>query len=191
MATHSSILARKIPRTEAPGGLTGHRVAKMRTRLNHLTLLHYPEAAARDFRLGADHVITRDLGRRRVFFTTLSRPRPSRCLPQGSTTRPAAASAPARLRTRLSRCSRARPRPPLPPPFPPLPPPLRPVSRRRRRRRRRRLAQLVGSLYKGEKRADRTAGAAAGGGGGAGSGDWWWFPSLPRGWGAGNAPRDP
>ncbi|XDA78726.1 hypothetical protein R6Z07F_008814 [Ovis aries] len=69
------------------------------------------------------------------------------------------------------------------------PSPLRPVSRRRRRRRR--LAQLVGSLYKGEKRADRTAGAAAGGGGGAGSGDWWWFPSLARGWGAGNAPRDP
>uniref|UniRef100_A0ABI7Y0T7 Uncharacterized protein n=1 Tax=Felis catus TaxID=9685 RepID=A0ABI7Y0T7_FELCA len=52
----------------------------------------------------------------------------------------------------------------------------------RRQRRRRRLAQLVGSLYKGEKRADRTAGAAAGGGsGGAGSGDRWWFPSLARG----------
>ena len=29
------------------------------------------------------------------------------------------------------------------------------------------------------------------GGGGAGSGDRWWFPSLARGWGAGNAPRDP
>lgn len=65
-----------------------------------------------------------------------------------------------------------------PPPAAPAlsaPPSLRPVSRRRRRRR---LAQLVGSLYKGEKQADRTAGAAAGGGsGGAGSGDRCWFPS--------------
>ena len=31
MATHSSILAWKIPRREEPGGLTGHRVAKSQT----------------------------------------------------------------------------------------------------------------------------------------------------------------
>lgn len=95
------------------------------------------------------------------------------------TTRLTAASAPARLRTRLSRCLALGPAHLCPRPFRPSLP-LRPVSRRQRRRRR--LAQLVGSLYKGEKQADRTAGAAAGGGsGGAGSGDRWWFPSLAQG----------
>ena len=33
MATHSSILAGKIPWTEEPGGLQSHRVAKSQTQL--------------------------------------------------------------------------------------------------------------------------------------------------------------
>lgn len=104
---------------------------------------------------------------------------PAQHPPRRVTTRLAAATAPARLRTRFSRCLALSPAHLLPRPFRPSLP-LRPVSRRQRRRRR--LAQLVGSLYKGEKRADRTAGAAAGGGsGGAGSGDRWWFPSWARG----------
>ena len=34
MATHSSILAWRIPRTEEPGGLQAHGVAKSRTQLS-------------------------------------------------------------------------------------------------------------------------------------------------------------
>ena len=34
MATHSSILAWRIPRTEEPGGLQDHGVAKSRTQLS-------------------------------------------------------------------------------------------------------------------------------------------------------------
>ena len=37
MATHSSILAWRIPWTEEPGGLTVHGVAKSRTQLSNLT----------------------------------------------------------------------------------------------------------------------------------------------------------
>lgn len=119
-----------------------------------------------------------------------TRPRapPAQHPPRRVTTRLAAATAPARLRTRLSRCLALSPAHLCPRPFRPSLP-LRPVSRRQRRRRW--LAQLVGSLYKGEKRADRTAGAAAGGGsGGAGSGDRWWFPPG-RGVGSGQRPPDP
>lgn len=125
-------------------------------------------------------MITRDLGNLRGDFTTPGhKAPPAQRSPRRVTTRPKVASAPARLRTRLSRCLALSPAHLCPRPFRPSLP-LRPVSRRQRRRRR--LAQLVGSLYKGEKRADRTAGAAAGGGsGGAGSGDRWWFPSLARG----------
>ena len=39
MATHSSILARKIPWTEEPGELTVYGVAKSRMRLSTHTLL--------------------------------------------------------------------------------------------------------------------------------------------------------
>ena len=37
MATHSSILAWRIPWTEEPGGFTVHRVTKSRTRLSDFT----------------------------------------------------------------------------------------------------------------------------------------------------------
>ena len=37
MATHSSILAWRIPRMEEPGGATVHRVTKSRTRLSDFT----------------------------------------------------------------------------------------------------------------------------------------------------------
>ena len=39
MATHSSILAWKIPWTEEPGGLQSTGVAKSQTRLSHFTSL--------------------------------------------------------------------------------------------------------------------------------------------------------
>lgn len=138
-----------------------------------------PKRAVGHFRLGGNHVSRETWGAGKPTSLLQSpasaRPAPSRRV----TTRPTTASAPARLRTRLSRCLALGPAHLCPRPFRPSLP-LRPVSRRQRRRRR--LAQLVGSLYKGEKRADRTAGAAAGGGsGGAGSGDRWWFPSLARG----------
>ncbi|KAF7462507.1 Hypothetical predicted protein [Marmota monax] len=124
------------------------------------------QRAVRNFRLGAKHV-------------TAPGPPPAQYPSRRATTLLTAASALARLRTRLSRCLALGPAHLCPRPFRPSLP-LRPVSRRQRRRRR--LAQLVGSLYKGEKQADRTAGAAAGGGsGGAGSGDRCWFPSLARG----------
>ena len=38
MATHSSILAWRIPRTEEPGGSTVHGVTKSLTRLSYLIL---------------------------------------------------------------------------------------------------------------------------------------------------------
>ena len=40
MATHSSILAWKIPWVEEPGRLTDHRLTKSRTRLSNFTSLH-------------------------------------------------------------------------------------------------------------------------------------------------------
>ena len=43
MATHSSILAWRIPWTEKPGGLTVHGVAKSRTRLKCLSTFLCPE----------------------------------------------------------------------------------------------------------------------------------------------------
>ena len=43
MATHSSILAWKIPWTEKPGGLQVQGVAKSRTRLSDFTSLHFSE----------------------------------------------------------------------------------------------------------------------------------------------------
>lgn len=101
---------------------------------------------------------------------------------------PPARHPPRRVTTRLSRCLALSPTHLCPRPFRPSLP-LRPVSPRQRRRRR--LAQLVGSLYKGEKQADRTAGAAAGGGsGGVGSGDRW-FPSFARGGERVTPPRPP
>lgn len=132
-----------------------------------ITALQAPRSkrATGDFRPGDSHVIARLEGGRRppalLQFPESARPAPS-------TAREAAALA----------VSRAGPAHLCPRPFRPSLP-LRPVSRRRRRRR---LAQLVGSLYKGKTRADRTAGAAAGGGsGGVGSGDRRWFPSWARG----------
>lgn len=133
----------------------------------------------RETRLGANHVMVRGLGRWPSDFTIVPGLSPPSTPSTYCDDATRAASAPARLRTRLSRCLVLSSAHPCPRPFRPslL---LRPVSRRRRRWRR--LAQLVGSLYKGEKQANRTAGAAAGGGsGGAGSGDRWWFPSLARG----------
>ena len=38
MATHSSVLAWRIPWTEEPGGLQVHGVAKSRTRLKRLSM---------------------------------------------------------------------------------------------------------------------------------------------------------
>ena len=50
MATHSSILAWRIPRTEEPGGATIHGVAKSRTRLKQLNT--YTQRLSMDFTLG-------------------------------------------------------------------------------------------------------------------------------------------
>ena len=41
MATHSSILAWKIPKTEEPGR---HGVAKSRTQLSHFISLHFSDS---------------------------------------------------------------------------------------------------------------------------------------------------
>ena len=41
VATHSSILAWRIPRTEEPGRATVHGVTKSRTRLSDFTSLHF------------------------------------------------------------------------------------------------------------------------------------------------------
>ena len=41
MATHSSILAWEIPRTEEPGGLQSHGVTKSQTRLSDFTSFHF------------------------------------------------------------------------------------------------------------------------------------------------------
>ena len=46
MATHSSVLALETPRTEEPGGLTVHRVAKSRTRQDMHTVQASPPSAA-------------------------------------------------------------------------------------------------------------------------------------------------
>ena len=43
MATHSSILAGKMPWTEEPGGLQSMRVAKSRTRLKRLSTSTYED----------------------------------------------------------------------------------------------------------------------------------------------------
>ena len=43
MATHSSILARKMPWTEEPGGLQSMRVAKSQTRLKRLSTSTYED----------------------------------------------------------------------------------------------------------------------------------------------------
>ena len=50
MATHSSILAWRIPWTEEPGGATVHRVAKSWTRLKQLST--YTQGLSMDFTLG-------------------------------------------------------------------------------------------------------------------------------------------
>ena len=42
MATHSSILAWKIPWVEEPGRLTDHRLTKSRTRLSNFTFTFCP-----------------------------------------------------------------------------------------------------------------------------------------------------
>ena len=49
MATHSSILAWKIPWTEEPGGLQSMRVAKSRTQLRDFTSLHVRLPCQRTF----------------------------------------------------------------------------------------------------------------------------------------------
>ena len=46
MATHSSVLALETPRTEEPGGVTVHRVAKSRTRQDMHTVQASPPSAA-------------------------------------------------------------------------------------------------------------------------------------------------
>lgn len=113
---------------------------------------------------------------------------PTQHPPLSVTTRLAAASAPARLRTRLSRCLALSPAHLCPRPFRPSLP-LRPVSRRQRRQRR--LAQLVGSLYKGRSgrtgRLELQPVAAAAARGAATSGG---FPPW-RGVGSGQRPPNP
>ena len=47
MATHSFILAWKIPWMEEPGGLQSMRVAKSQTQLSDFTSLHYAEVDGR------------------------------------------------------------------------------------------------------------------------------------------------
>ena len=46
MATHSSVLVWKIPWMEKPGKATVHGVAKSRTRLSHITSVHFTSQVA-------------------------------------------------------------------------------------------------------------------------------------------------
>ena len=48
IATHSSLLAWRIPWTEEPGGLQSTGVAKSRTRLSNFTSLHFTSIQSQD-----------------------------------------------------------------------------------------------------------------------------------------------
>ncbi|KAI4548127.1 hypothetical protein MG293_000457 [Ovis ammon polii] len=68
MATHSSILAWRMPWTEEPGGLQVHRVAKSRTRLSHFTSLHFSGSNGKESTCNAE-VKVKSLSRVRLFAT--------------------------------------------------------------------------------------------------------------------------